>query len=156
MMWKGCRDRPDISNTFVCHGYADVSYDSIAKKRSLNLDVVEMLIGSSRPAVENEQDSCQGHALEPWLLPSPTLPLCLLHAAHWPLYCAAKVSTLCALVYVYAIRMTPVAPVKRRLADTTAYTALLCVALSFLMGCWHADTHSSTVKSQWQFILKGV
>lgn len=158
-MWKDCRDRPDIRNTSVCRYYADVSYDSITEKRSLNLDVVEMFIGSSRSAVEHEvhsRGSCQGHALEPQLRSSPTLLLCLLHAACWPLYCAAKVATFCALVYVYAIRMTPIAPVKRRLSETTAYTALLCVVLSFLVGCWHADGHSSTIKLQWQFILKGV
>jgi hypothetical protein len=157
--WMDCRDRPDISNTSVCQRYAGVLYDSIAKKRSLKLDVVEMLIGTSRPAEEQElhsRTSCQWHAHNSGLVPLPTQLLCLLHAVSWSLYCAAKVSTLCALVYVYAVKMTPIAPAKPGLSDTMAYTALLCVALSFLMGCWHADAHSLTIKSQWQFVLKGV
>lgn len=121
--------------------------------------MMELLIGASRPVEEQElhtHASCQWRTDKPWLLPSPTQHLCLLHVALWLLYCAAKVSTLCALVYVCAVKMTLIGPTERGFTDTMAYTALLCVALSFLIDCWHAEAHTSTIKSQWQFILKGV
>ena len=157
-MWKDCRDRPHISNTSVCHRFAGVMYDSIAKRDQFP-DVVGMLIGTSRPVSLQESPvhtSCQSQVHELGLFSSPTRLLCLLNAASWPLYCAAKVVTLCALVYVYAIKMTPIKPAKDILSESIRYSALLCVALSFLMGCWQADAHTGAVKSQWQFVLKGV
>jgi hypothetical protein len=65
--------------------------------------------------------------------------------------------TLCALIYVYAIKMTPITTKRQPISETLLYSAFVFVAVTFLLYFHPLFPPMGTfLAQQWRFTIKGM